>query len=207
MTASRDIAPRRESAVTVAEAKHMMRFLRSERGEKPEDIARQEGVSVQIVEKSIRRVQIQKAMLSSDNTLEALRGIIVRNTNHASKAIANGLTAKKYVARDKRGKDGKVKTTYVAIPDIEAQTEAFKAFRGLAEAIQPKGGGISVNVKQNNQTAAMVTNVRGNGFEERLEMLRKRQEEFNQLPAEVAVSPAEDDDIIDAEEDDGDDEE
>jgi hypothetical protein len=195
-----NIQPRKESPIAIAEARHYLRFIRSERGDSLEDIAKEDGISVAMVEKSIRKVQIQKAIFTSENTQDTIRRMLVENSGKASKALGTALTAKKYVR--KQDKEGKTK--YVPVDDIEVQMEGLKAFKGIAEVVQPKAGGSVVNVKQVNQTAA-VTNIRGNGYEERMDEIRRKAADFNKLPPTIIASVTEESEDND-EEYEGDDE-
>ncbi len=191
-----------QNSIVHQQAKHYMRYLRRNEGESLDEIARAEGVSVKAIEKSIKQVELHRSLNNQGNLNANVVAMLMGNLSRVDKGFKKLFNAKSYVER--RLADGS--SELVPIDDTETQLETIKVFGKFIESMQPKGGGLAVNVNQTNQTAS-VTNIRHGGFVERMTEIRKRVQEHNLLPSvtvdarEADPDDEDDEDVVDAEED------
>jgi hypothetical protein len=155
--------------------------MRKDMGEKVEDIALSEGVSVKAVEKSIRQITLEKAVHNQQNLNTAVISMLMGNLRHVNSAFQSGLGAKNYI--EKKNADGS--TELVAVDDTELQLKALQVYGKYLEAMHPKGGGVNVNVQQNNPTQ-INNNMRNSGYEGVLRTVLEKVNAHNQLPRETA---------------------
>src|SRR5579859_2899411 len=190
-----------ENSIVQQQAKHYMRYLRRNEGESVEEIARTEGVSAKAIEKSIKQVQLHRNLNTQGNLNANVVSMLMGNLGRVDKGFKKLFNAKSYIER--RLADGS--SELVPVDDMATQLEALRVYGKFVESMQPKGGGVAVNVSQSNQTA-QVTNIRHGGFVERMSEIRKRVQEHNLLPP-VTVDAREEDpedeeedaDVIDGE--------
>lgn len=171
------------------QARHYMRFLRVERGEKPAAVAKSEGVTVRAIEKSIRTVELQRGIYTQSSLNMALIGMLLGKVAKADRTFDRMLEAKDYI--EKKNVDGS--TEFIPVDDKATQIRALEVLGKYAESMQPKGGGVSVKVQQNNANQANATTSGTGGYESMLHRIIKESQQHNQLPSETA-------DVIDAEE-------
>lgn len=189
---------------------HEMRYLRTLRGETVADISRSDGVSVQAIEKSLRMVQVDHMLNTTEHLQREAIGAIRSNMPEATQAIKRMLTAKTLV-RETRVIKGKEVTRTVLADDTDIQVKGANLWKDLLVAMQPKvEGGVRVNVNQSNANmaaAAATTNIRTTTYEDRLRSIRNQQAEYASRPSEVIDAPEapeedeEEDDPVDDEED------
>lgn len=185
---------------------HMVRHLRTLRGETVADIAKAEGVSVKQVERSLRRIELDRALNTREQMdFETIR-VIRESGPEAQEALRRAFHAKAILRkRNKKGEE-----VAVLVDDHERQLEAVEMYKELVTAMQPRGNGFTINNQANANAAAAAattTNIRTEGFEERLKRLRKQQTEFAALPSETIAPPDADDDYDDDDEEDEDEDE
>jgi hypothetical protein len=188
---------------------HTMRYLRHHRGETVQDIARNEGVTVKAVEKSLRQVQVDHALNTPEQLEREAINVVRSNLPHVQSAISRALKAKTLI-RETTIRRGKEETRIKTVDDIDTQLKGLKAFNDMLTATQPKGTGIAVNVNQQNANlaaAAATTNIRTTTYEDRLRRIRNQQAEYALMPSQVIDAPeaTDEDDEVDPldEEDDG----
>lgn len=183
--------------MVLQQARHYMRFLRSEQGEKLEDIANSEGVSLAAVEKSVKMIRLHRGINTQENLNQAVVGMLVGNLTHANKALQRGFNAQNYIEQKKA--DGSTKL--VPVPDIVAQQKTLEIFGKYLESMQPKAGGVNLKIQQNNANQAnATTNVRAGGYEQMLRDVIGKADVQNALPSTTA-------DVIDPEDAEGDEDE
>lgn len=199
--ASRAINPRYTKSLT--DPRHMLRFLKSEAGVTPAEIAKAEGVSQETVRRSIKDMEEYRLLNTTGEVDFAVRDAVrqlmptVRDTMHGL------LTATEIVeVTDK--KSGTKKE--VLMPDKTTRLEAVKVAKSLVEVLTPKGPQVAVQLTNNNANV-QATNTAAETTEERLRRLRKQAREFDALPAQVAAVPEYIDAGEDADDDDDDEEE
>jgi hypothetical protein len=195
----------RLARTSLADPRHLMRYLKAqamggEEKDKLAAIARAEGVSIQTVRQSVTHIDTYRKKNTSLEMDLAIRDLVISAVPMAKESLGGLLTATELVEVP-NGTTGKKKV--VRQPDKTTRLEANRLVKDLIVAVQPKGPMIEQNINQTNQVATLSSGAETN--EERLRRLRKRADEFNQLPPEVAGVP----DSIDSgeEDDDGDDEE
>jgi len=182
--------------MVLRQARHYMRFLRYDRGEKQEEIAKSEGVSVKAVEKSIAMVRFHRGLNTQQNLNTAVVGMLMGNLGRADQTLRKMFGAKNYI--EHKQPDGSTKL--VPIDDTKVQLQALEIYGKFVESVQPKASGMNLKIQQNNANQATMTNARSGGFEEVLHGIIGDVKAHNQLPYETA-------DVIDAEDEDGEDEE
>ena len=183
------------NALVAQEARHYMRFLRAEQGEKPEEIAHSEGISLSAVQRSIQRIRLHRALNTQENLNHAVVGMMTQNMMHAGNAFKRMLNAKNYVEHKRA--DGSTKVLTVDNPDV--QLRALNTFQKYVEAVQPQRSGPKLTIQQNNANQSTATaNVRSGGYEQMLNEILHNARSHNQLPRQVV-------DVPDIEEEPGDD--
>jgi len=174
------------------QARHYMRYLRHDQGEKAEAIALSEGVSVTAIQKSIKMIHFHRALNTQANLNTAVVGMLMGNLGRVDKTFQKMFKAKNYV--EQKRADGSTKM--IPIDDTSTQLKAVEVYGKFIESMQPKGGGLNVKVQQNNSNqSSAITNVRSGGYEEMLHGILSNVKTHNALPTQTA-------DVIDAEEDD-----
>jgi hypothetical protein len=177
--------------MVLQQARHYMRYMRADQGEKPEQIAASEGVSLQAVEKSIKMVRFHRGLNTQSNLNTAVVGMLMGNLNHVDKTFQRMFKAKNYIEHKKP--DGSTKL--VPIEDTETQMKALEVYGKFVGSLQPKSAGVNLSVQQNNANqSASISNARGGGYEEMLHGILGNVRSHNDLPPQTA-------DVIDAEED------
>ena len=185
---------RREDAGTnqvLRQARHYMRFLRYDQGEKQEEIAKSEGVTVKAIEKSIALVRLHRGLNTQQNLNTAVVGMLMGNLGKADRTLRRMFSAKNYI--EHKLEDGTTKL--MPIDDTKVQMQALEIYGKYMEVMQPRGGGVSLNVQQNNSNQVTTTNARSGGFEEVLHSIIGDVKAHNELPYQTA-------DVIEGEESD-----
>ena len=153
---------------------NLSRYIRHNLGTTPEDIAKQDGVGVAAVNKSIRAIDAYRATHTVEFLNQSMIEVVMANTDHLKKAMKGGLTATK---KDDKGKK---------VPDHTVQMHAIDAATKIVTALQPKQGkGIHVNVNQQQAVAGGTPPPESGfvGYEERLRSIRAKIDQHNQLPS------------------------
>jgi hypothetical protein len=198
------MATRATSRITrrksVADPRHLLRFLKSQAGQSPADIAKSEGVSIAVVKGSINKIDGYRRANTSGELDFAIRDLVISSVPIAKESL-HGLLAATERVEETDYRTGKKKV--VVQEDKTTRLEAQRLLKDLIVGLQPKAAPVAVNVQQNNQNANLGSS---ETLEERLRRLRKQADEHNLLPPEVAGTPAHIDAGEDAEDDDGDDE-
>jgi hypothetical protein len=168
---------------SLADPRHLMRFLKQQAESMPEDIAKAEGVSVTTVTQSIRLVDAYQKQNTSDELNLAMRDVVISSKEKVKDALHGLLDATELVER-KVGETGKVKV--VEVIDKTTRLEALRVFNSLAQTMQPKTPLVQNQINNTNQTAVLSE---AETTEERFARLRKQAAEHNLLPPEVAAVP------------------
>lgn len=184
--------------MVLQQARHYMRFLRHDmQGETAETIAKTEGVSVKAVERSFTIVRMHRAINNHQNLNTAVVGMLMGNLGKADKTMGRMLNAKNYLEHTMP--DGTKR--YEAIDNPKVQLQALEIFGRYIESMQPKATGNVLKIQQNNANVnTPATNAKSGGFEEVLHGVIDKVRSTNALPFATA-------DVIEAEEEDGNDEE
>ena len=176
---------------------HIRRLIQKTLGATDEAISKAEGVSVEVVKRSIRVAEIYR----EEHSLDAVNLVVGQTVTGLSvdvqKALRNSLQAKKGVKRYVRRK-GKVHERMVQVADHETQLKAVGEYRGLVLAIQPKGGGVNVtnNATATANAAAFSEANYQPGVEEMIDKIRSKVEQQNTVPRELGTIKDDDADII-----------
>jgi hypothetical protein len=180
-------------------SEHIVRYIQKTLGATDEAIAKAEGVSVEVVKRSIRKTEIYRETNSLDAVNLAIGHQIMDLTVDAKTAIRSGMKAHKYVKRYVRRK-GKLQERFIRTPDHEIQLAAVGEFRGLVEAIQPKGTKINNNVNASASATAAASSFSEAsyqpGVEEMIDKIRSKVDEQNRVPRELGTIKDDDADII-----------
>ena len=183
--------------MSLADPRHLMRYLKAQTNMDPAAIAKSEGVSVQVVKRSISEVDRYYKMNATPQVDVAVRSLI-RSASVLAEGSLGGLLLAEELVEMKDPRTGKTKV--VKRIDKTTRLEANRIVKDLIVAIQPKGPAVELNVNQTNQVANLSS---AETTEERFKRLREKAQQFNQLPPETAGVP----EHIDRDEDDGDEDE
>lgn len=173
------ITPRR----SLADGRHLIRFLKSQAGADAAAIAKQEGVSLQTVRQSISQMEIYRKKNTQVEFELAIRDLVISTIPQTKQTLQRLLTATEIV----EVKDQKTgKTKYEKVEDKTTRIEAVRLTKELIVGMIPKGPPVEVNVNNTTQIANMSA---AETNEERMRRLRANITEFNKLPPEVAGVP------------------
>lgn len=161
------------------------RYIRVKKlGYTPDDLAKEEGVSVETINKSIARYEVAKSLRSMEQVAEGQASIVAAVNHLETKAIAGALEAQTfaYDAYGKPVKDGKGNP--ITVPDHEIRLRAVDTVNKKIEAIQPKSrGGVNVAVGVG-VNATPVGGQTAPRFEDRLRILKEKRLMLNAPPVE-----------------------
>jgi hypothetical protein len=179
---------------------HFRRLIQKTMGATNESIAKAEGVSIVQIEKSIRIAEIYREQNSLDAANVAVGNIAVELASDVKSAIRTGLRATKVSKRFRR-KNGELQEYSVTTPDHDIQLKAVDHYKGLIEAIQPKGTKVNVNASANAAASASAFSESSYqpGVEEAIDRIRSKVEQANVGPRELATIKDDDADIIEGE--------
>jgi hypothetical protein len=177
---------------SLADPRHLLRFLKEQGGMDVAAIAKSEGVSQAAVRHSIAQVEIYRKKNTSFEMDLAVRDLVISSIPQAKETL-HGLLAATELVEQKDSKTGKVKV--VKVDDKTTRIEAMRLVNTFAATMQPKTPMIQQSISNTAQAAATITGAETN--EEKFKRLRKLADEHNRLPPEVAGVP----DHIDAGED------
>jgi hypothetical protein len=187
---------------SLADPRHLMRFLKAKAGADPKTIARQEGVSIETVKHSVTMIDAYRKRNTQPELDIAVRDLVISAIPQAKDTLNGLLTAMELVEfKDVQTGKTKVKT----VEDKTTRLEALRLVNTLIIGLQPKAPPTQVNVNQTNQVANLTEGVET--VEERTARLRERIKSHNALPPEVAAVPASIDEADDDESEEDDDEE
>lgn len=188
---------------SLADGRHLLRFLKAQANIPIEEIARNEGVSAASIRTSIRSVEMHRAQHSHEQSEQAVRQMIIGVMPQATDTINELLTAKMTVEINDQ-KTGKKKI--VEKPDRTTQLEATRVIKDIIVGIQPKAPLIAQKVQQTNTTQSATIISKSETVEDRMRRLRAKAQQHNQLPPETAGVPEHiDQEIDEVDIDDGDD--
>lgn len=168
--------------------RHLRRYLKALAVGGSEDaaaaaIAREERVSIAVVKTSIRAVDAYRKKNDKIEFDYALRDMVIAVIPQAKETLHSLLAATELVEVTNH-KTGKKEIR--EMHDKTTRLEAVRALSTLAIGLQPKTPLIEQTISQTNQVAQMSG---AETYEERLARLRKKAEEHNLLPPEVAAVP------------------
>jgi hypothetical protein len=173
---------------SVSDPRHYMRFLKAQAIPGTEEerfaaIAKQEKVTVETVRDSVRRVEQYRGRNTQVEMEFGMRDLVISAIPQAKQTLHGLLTATEMVEVNS-SKEGKKKV--VKQEDKTTRLEAMRLVGTLASTVMPKAPLAEVNVSQTNQVANLTA---AETMEERLDRLRNKIREANQLPPEVAAVP------------------
>ena len=189
------------------DARRLMRYLKVKASGNSREaiaaIAAEEGISLRTVKESYAEFEQYEQTNSEGQMSLAIRHLVIALVPQAAESIG-GLLNATTITSVKNHKTGMMEN--VLVEDKTTRLEAGRLVKDLVIGMQPKTPMVAI---QNNQTNQVATMSATESNEERLARLRKKAQEHNLLPPEVAAVP----DYIDAggdaedDEDDGDEEE
>jgi hypothetical protein len=185
---------------SLTDPRHLMRYLKAEANLTPEEIAKQERVSVATVRSSISMVDSYRKQNDGIEMKLAIQKVVIETAPKLQETLHGLLSATELVEMP-NGKTGRKHV--VKREDKTTRLEASRLVKDLIIGLQPKGAPVEVNVNQTNQVANLS---QAETNEERMRRLRKKADEFNALPPEVAAVPDRIDSGDEDDDDDGDEE-
>lgn len=181
---------------------HLRRLIQQTMGATPEAIAKAEGVSFESIKRSIVQAEVYRERNSLEFANLAVGHIAVSLSEDVSNSLRSALKAKKTIKKFVR-RNGSLHEQSVTVVDHETQLSAVSEYRGLVQAIQPKGGNINVNAAANAEAKASSFSEASYqpGVEEMIDKIRSKVEEQNSRPRELATIKDDEADIIEGEPD------
>lgn len=166
--------------------KHLSRFIRNRAGKTVEEIAEEDGITVDRVKDSIRTVEFKQGYHTNEYLNQNLIGIILKASPAAQDALLKLLTATK--SRDVKNERGEVMT--VVEPDTDAIAKGLAEYRQIAAVAQPKAGH-QTNVKVGVGVGVGIAQASGSyvGMEDRMRELRQKMKDQPLLP-DVVIQTA-----------------
>ena len=191
------------ASTSLGNPKHLSRFIRNRAGKTVEEIATEDGITVDRVKDSIRAVEFKQGYHTNEFLTQTLIGLILKASPDAQASLLDALTAtKSRKAKNERGED-----IVISEPDQETRKWALSEYRQLAAVAQPKPGhqtnvkvGVGVGVGVNQASGSYV------GMEDRMRELRQRMKDQPLLPDVVIQTASLKTIDAEVEEEDGDDE-
>lgn len=169
------------------DARHILRWMRSEAGATPAEIAKLEGVSERSVRESIEQIGVYKEQNTELMLQVAVRDLIISSIPQAQETL-DGLLRAKTVISVKNKNTGQNED--VEVEDKITRLEAMRVVKELYSSTMPKAPGVALQVNQNNTPQNLAPTVgRGETPEERMRRIRNQQMQHNLLPPEVAGVP------------------
>lgn len=186
MQMTQSIQPRKMS---LADPRHLMRFMKFHAmsgtdAEKYAAISQVEHVSAATVRDSVRMVEQYRAQNSTAEMDYAIRSLVVGAIPKA-KATLEGLLEATELVEITDPNTGKKR--HITRPDKTTRIEGMKIVTDLVGKMQPKAPATEVNVHQTTQVQTNLS--KAETMEERLRRLRRKADEYNKLPPEVAGVP------------------
>lgn len=151
-----------------------------------EEIAEEDGITVDRVKDSIRTVEFKQGYHTNEYLNQNLIGIILKASPAAQDALLKLLTATK--SRDVKNERGEVMT--VVEPDTDAIAKGLAEYRQIAAVAQPKAGH-QTNVKVGVGVGVGIAQASGSyvGMEDRMRELRQKMKDQPLLP-DVVIQTA-----------------
>lgn len=184
--------------------KDLSRFIRSKNGKTAEEIAAEDGVTLEVVKKSCLNVELRQGLHTQEYLQQHLIGLVIKLAPRAQIALLEALTAE----NTREVKNDRGETMLIKEPDHDTRLKAVSEFQKVALAAQPKPGhstnvkvGVGVGMVGGGQVSGTFV-----GMEERMREIRQARKGQPVLEAATVRSVQ----IIDAEvpdEDDSEDEE
>ena len=168
--------------------RHMMRWLKAQAVGGSEEaaaraVAAAEGVSIQTARQSIREVDAYRKKNDRTEFDLAIRNVVISTAPKVADTLGGLLTATELV-EVKNQKTGQPEVK--VMEDKTTRLEATRVWNAMVAAQMPKVPMIENNISQTTQVATITGS---ETTEERLARLRKKAQEFNALPPEVAGVP------------------
>jgi hypothetical protein len=172
----------------------------------PEEIAARERVSLAVVQKAIERMEVYRALTSNEEIEMAINAAVLQLLPDSFKSLREAVKAKVVTRQMVPNKKGEFVPEVVSIePDHSIRLQAHDRIQKMADRMIPRGGGIAVNVQQNN-----ANNGDGGGMVSRRsfeETLRERRRERGLSDGMTTDAEYEDVENVDESADDHEDEE
>lgn len=172
-----------KNRTSLADPRHLMRYLKQQANIDMPTIAKSEGVSVETIRRSVFMVDSYRKRNSAPEMEFAIRDFVISAVPQAKATLNSLLTATELVEMPNIRTGQK---TIVKREDKTTRLEALRLTKDLMVGLQPKGPPVEVNVSQTNQVANMSA---AETVEERFARLRQQAQKHNLLPPEVAGVP------------------
>jgi len=183
--------PNRQPSVYRSTSANLRRHALHKLGRSIEEIAIEEGVRPAAIARSIESVDTMRLLNTPEvMTAEMINSVIGRKLKY-DQALEAALDA---VIVGKKG---------TTTPNHNIRLRAVAEVRQMVKALQPRGGGINLNV--NNSSSALSSSIASSdtrfiGFEERLREVRAQIDQHNQLPPPDSIAAPEADNEIEEDE-------
>jgi hypothetical protein len=140
-----------------------------------EEICAREKCSLEAFQNSLTRMEAYRASVSTEEIEMAMNAIVLRRLPEADKALGDALKAKVVTRQQYVDNKGRQKSKVISTePDHGIRLQAHDRLQRMADRMIPKGGGVAVNVQQNNAGGGESQVRAGRSFED---ILRERRRE------------------------------
>jgi hypothetical protein len=174
------------ASTSLGSPKHLSRFIRQKSGKTIEEIAAEDGVSVEQVKTSIRAVEFKQGYHTNEYLTQTLIGIILK----ASPAAQDSLLAMLTATKSRQATNDRGEAITIVEPDTDVIAKGLAEYRQIAVAAQPKAAhqtnvkvGVGVGVGVNQASGSYV------GMEDRMRELRQKMKDQPALP-DVVIQTA-----------------
>jgi len=151
--------------ISLANRKHLDRFILHKGGKTIDEIAAEEDVRPETIRASVRKVEIAQGYYNQEFLNQSLISLVLNATPAAQKALMAALSAQTVrTAKNKAGEEILIKE-----PDYDTQAKGLAEFREIAKAAQPKpshqtkiavGVGVGVNAQASGSYVGMEDRMR-----------------------------------------------
>jgi len=156
-----------------------------------DEIATRLNRSLPNVQKSLEKMEVYRALTANEEVNMRYNEIVLENIDAAGKVMRDGLKAVTVTREDYTDAKGKKRSRVISRePDHPTRFKAAELVQKSADRALPKGGGVNVNVQQNN--ANLNEAAPGKSFADRLRQRREAMGLSNGVV--IAARPDSDDD-------------
>lgn len=162
--------------------KDLSRFIRSKNGKTAEEIAAEDGVTLEVVKKSVLDVEVKQGLHTTEFVQQFLNGLVIKLAPRVQVALLEALESENI----REAKNDRGETLVIKEPNHDTRLRAVSEYQKIAAVAQPKPGhqtnvkvGVGVGVGVNQASGSFV------GMEDRMREIRQRMKDQPVLPGVV----------------------
>jgi hypothetical protein len=173
------------AASSLGSPKHLSRFIRQKSGKTIEEIAAEDGVTIEQVKVSIRAVEFKQGYHTNEYLQQNLIGVVLKLAPATQSALLDALTA----GTTRESTNDRGEKIEIFEPDHDTRLKAVSEVRQIAAVASPKAGN-QTNVKVGVGLALGAGQASGSyiGMEERMREIRQKMKDQPVLTASTVQS-------------------